>query len=201
MARCGLVPRVWLQTLGSTGLTVTSFVCKWPASHSPLLLRLPGRMAGLSPSFSHTSLTGVPAQNLLRHTAGRKFIFISVLVPLTSILPSSPALLFLCPLAPPLDLLLDLTSPSYIPALPARRYRPLSSRMFPIPRFRPSSFLLPPSFSPGRSSLHGHCLPLMSPMLLHTSPIPAFTEGLFSSSSLPPPPLPGFFISIQPKAG
>lgn len=126
MARCGLVPRVWLQTLGSTGLTVTSFVCKWPASHSPLLLRLPGRMAGLSPSFSHTSLTGVPAQNLLRHTAGRKFIFISVLVPLTSILPSSPALLFLCPLAPPLDLLLDLTSPSYIPALPARRYRPLS---------------------------------------------------------------------------
>lgn len=197
MARCGLVPRVWLQTLGSPGLTVTSFLCKWPASHSPLLLRLPGRMAGLSPSFSHTSLTHVPAQNLLRHTAGRKFIFISVPVPLTSILPSSPALLFLCPLAPPLNLLLDPTSPSYIP----RRYRPLSSRMFPIPGFRPSSFLLPPSFSPGRPSLHGHCLPLMSPMLLRTSPIPAFTGGLSSSSSLPPPPLPGFFISIQPTAG
>lgn len=31
-------------------------------------------------------------------------------------------------------------------------------------------------------------------MLFHTSPVPVFTEGLFSSSSLPPPPLSEFFI-------
>lgn len=100
-------------------------------------------MSGLSPSFSHTSLTHIPAPNLLRQTADRKFIFISVLFSLIPTLPLSPALLYLGPLTPPLDLALDPTSPSYIPA---HRCRPLSSKMFPFlgSDFLPSSF--PPSW-------------------------------------------------------
>lgn len=65
----------------------------------------------------------------------------------------------------------------------------------PLPWFRLSSFLLPSLLA---------CLPPMAivfpsvSMLLHTSPVSVFTEGLPFSSSLPPHP---FSHCIQPTSG